>query len=90
MGTPYLLDEDIDGIVDCEIENTDFSFVQFRSNLLLRRQYIPGSEVFVVWSQGFVGSVNPYKTLGNNLDAQILGQKKGNTFLIKATYGFIL
>jgi hypothetical protein len=33
----YLIDEDIDGIVDCEIENTDFSFVQFRLNLVLRR-----------------------------------------------------
>lgn len=90
IGNPYLIDEDIDGIVDYEIENPDFSFVQFRSNLVLRWEYIPGSEIFLVWSQGVVGSTNPYETLGNNLDAQIFGQKKDNTFLIKATYRFVL
>ena len=90
VGNTYSIDEDIDGIVDYEIENPDFSFVQFRSNLVLRWEYIPGSEVFLVWSQGVVGSANPYETLGNNLDAQILGQKKDNTFLIKATYRFML
>ncbi|APQ17810.1 DUF5916 domain-containing protein [Maribacter hydrothermalis] len=86
----YLIDENIDGITDYEIVNPDFSFVQFRSNLVLRWEYIPGSEVFLVWSQGVVGSANPYETLGSNLDSQILGQKKDNTFLIKATYRFVL
>tara|TARA_R110002051_G_scaffold66515_1_gene120406 strand:+ start:280 stop:2832 length:2553 start_codon:yes stop_codon:yes gene_type:complete len=86
----YLVDENIDGITDYEIENPDFSFVQYRSNLVLRWEYIPGSEVFLVWSQGVVGSANPYETLGSNLDSQILGQKKDNTFLIKATYRFVL
>lgn len=85
-----MIDEDTDGIVDYEIENPDFSFVQFRSNLVLRWEYIPGSEIFLVWSQGVLGSANPYETLGNNLDAQIFGQKKDNTFLIKATYRFVL
>lgn len=86
----YLIDENIDGIMDYEIENPDFSFVQFRSNLVVRWEYIPGSEIFLVWSQGVVGSANPYETLGSNLDGQIFGQKKDNTFLLKATYRFIL
>jgi len=86
----YLIDENVDGITDYEIGNPDFSFVQFRSNLVVRWEYIPGSEVFLVWSQGVVGFGNPYETLGRNLDNQILGQKKDNTFLIKATYRFIL
>ena len=86
----YLIDEDFDGTTDYQIENPDFSYVQFRSNLVLRWEYVPGSEIFLVWSQGVVGAGNPSETLGRNLDQQILGQKKDNTFLLKATYRFIL
>ncbi|WP_300027846.1 DUF5916 domain-containing protein [uncultured Maribacter sp.] len=86
----YLIDEDFDGRVDYQIENPDFSYVQFRSNLVLRWEYVPGSEVFLVWSQGVVGAGNPSETLGRNLDRQILGRKKDNTILLKATYRFIL
>ncbi|HAI42061.1 MAG TPA: hydrolase, partial [Maribacter sp.] len=86
----YLIDEDIDGAIDYQIENPNFSYVQFRSNLVLRWEYIPGSEIFLVWSQGVVGTGDPSETLGRNLDRQILGQKKDNTILLKATYRFIL
>lgn len=86
----YFIDENFDGITDYQIENPDFSYVQFRSNLVLRWEYVPGSEIFLVWSQGVVGAGDPSETLGRNLDRQILGQKKDNTFLLKATYRFIL
>jgi len=86
----YFIDENIDGSTDYEIGNPDFSFVQFRSNLVARWEYIPGSEIFLVWSQGVTGSGNPTENLIANLDNQILGQKKDNTFLIKATYRFRL
>ncbi|MBQ4913967.1 carbohydrate binding family 9 domain-containing protein [Maribacter sp. MMG018] len=89
-GSSYMVDEDIDGVTDYEIEDPDFSYVQFRSNLVLRWEYVPGSEIFLVWSQGVVGFGDPTETLGRNLDNQILGQKKENTFLLKATYRFIL
>lgn len=89
-GENYMIDENLDGIIDYEIRNPNFSFVQFRSNLVLRWEYIPGSEVFLVWSQGVVGAGNPKETLGDNLNRKILGQKKDNTFLLKATYRFIL
>ena len=32
--------------------NPDFNFHQFRSNMVLRWEYIPGSTLFLVWSQG--------------------------------------
>jgi len=86
----YLIDENLDGNTDYEIEDPDFSFVQFRSNLVARWEYIPGSEIFLVWSQGVTGFGDPMQTLGSNLEAQILDQKKDNTFLIKVTYRFIL
>ena len=86
----YAIDENLDGTTDYEIGNPDFSFVQFRSNLVVRWEYIPGSEVFLVWSQGVTGSGDPTEHLFTNLDNQILGQKKENSFLIKATYRFRL
>ena len=86
----YFIDENLDGSIDYEIEDPDFSFVQFRSNLVVRWEYVPGSEIFLVWSQGVTGFGDPMDSLGSNLEAQILDQKKDNTFLIKATYRFIL
>ncbi len=86
----YFVDENLDGNTDYEIADPDFSFVQFRSNLVVRWEYIPGSEIFLVWSQGVTGFGDPMDSLGSNLDAQILNQKMDNTFLIKATYRFVL
>ncbi len=86
----YLVDEDVNGVTDYTFGQPDFSFVQFRSNLVVRWEYIPGSEVFLVWSQGVTGDGNPANDLLTNLDNQILGQEKENTFLIKATYRFRL
>ncbi|NHF58403.1 carbohydrate binding family 9 domain-containing protein [Flavobacteriaceae bacterium TP-CH-4] len=86
----FLIDEDFDGATDYEFGDPDFAFVQFRSNLVLRWEYIPGSEVFLVWSQGLSGFGDPMDSLGSNLDGQILNRKLDNTFLIKATYRFIL
>lgn len=86
----YLIDENLDGATDYEIDDPDFAFVQFRSNLVLRWEYIPGSEIFLVWSQGVNGLGDPMDSLGRSLDGQILNQKMDNTFLIKATYRFVL
>jgi len=86
----YLVDEDNNDIADYAFENPDFSFVQFRSNLVIRWEYIPGSEVFLVWSQGNVGTQDPKRHLFRSLDKQIFGEKGENTFLIKATYRFML
>ena len=86
----YSVDEDKNGTVDYTFDNPDFSFVQFRSNLVLRWEYIPGSEIFLVWSQGIMGDGNPSNHLFRSLDNQILGQQPENTFLIKATYRFVL
>ncbi len=87
---PYQIDEDLDGLTDYQIGDPDFSFVQFRSNLVARWEYIPGSEIFLVWSQGVTGFGDPSDSLGRSLDGQILNQKMDNTFLIKATYRFVL
>ncbi|MBL4604908.1 MAG: hypothetical protein JKY02_04390 [Flavobacteriaceae bacterium] len=88
-GSSYLIDENLDSTTDYSFGNPDFSFVQFRSNLVMRWEYIPGSEIFFVWSQGVTGLDDPSNTLGDALRNQIINQKKENTFLIKITYRFV-
>lgn len=85
----YAVDEEANGVADYTFDNPDFSYVQFRSNLVLRWEYIPGSEIFLVWSQGITGDANTREDLFSGLDAQILGRKPENIFLLKATYRFV-
>ena len=35
-----------------EFEDPNFKFLQFRSNLVIRWEYRPGSTLYLVWSQG--------------------------------------
>lgn len=86
----YLIDENVDQVVDYRISNPDFAFVQFRSNLVARWEYIPGSEIFLVWSQGLTGMGEVDNNFSTIVDNQLLRQKPQNTFLIKATYRFLL
>lgn len=87
----FAIDEDGDGATDYEFDKPDFNFVQFRSNLVLRWEYIPGSEFFVVWSQGATPNA------GNDLDSplveslfgNVFESKATNIFLVKATYRFL-
>lgn len=86
----YLVDENLDSTTDYEIGNPDFSFVQFRSNLVIRWEYIPGSEIFLVWSQGVTSSTDPSDDLIRALETGWLNEKPENIFLIKMTYRFAL
>ncbi len=86
----YRVDEDLDGNVDFSFDNPDFSFVQFRSNLVVRWEYIPGSEIFLVWSQDISQSGNPGNDLITDLQDNLFnGERPTNIFLIKATYRFV-
>ena len=86
----YLIDEDLNGTTDYSFADPDFAFVQFRSNLVLRWEYIPGSEIFLVWSQGITGNGDVDASFGSIINDQLLNQKADNTFLLKATYRFNL
>ena len=86
----YTVDEDRDGEADYSFGNPDFAFVQFRSNLVVRWEYIPGSEIFLVWSQGITGLGDVNNDFGSIIDNQLFSARPQNTFLIKATYRFVL
>ncbi len=48
----YYIDEENDQEVDYSLDNPDFNFREFRSNLVIRWEYTPGSTLYLVWSQG--------------------------------------
>ncbi|QNM85249.1 carbohydrate binding family 9 domain-containing protein [Polaribacter pectinis] len=85
----YNVDENIDGVTDYTFGKPDFSYVQFRTNLVARWEYIPGSELFFVWARGGAGSGDPNNSLTRSFRNQILDKPLENTFLIKATYRFV-
>lgn len=45
------LDLDGDGEIDVEFGDPDFKVVYFQSNMVLRWEYLPGSTLFLVWTQ---------------------------------------
>ncbi len=45
------LDLDGNGEVDVEFGEPDFKFIYFQSNMVLRWEYMPGSTLFLVWTQ---------------------------------------
>ncbi len=84
----FNVDENEDAITDYTFNNPDFSFAQFKSNLVIRYEYRPGSEIFLVWSQGLSDYSTPRNSLSENFKEQIFKNQLENTFLIKATYRF--
>jgi len=89
-GERYLVDEDQDGTTDFEFDDPNFSLIQFRSNLVVRWEYIPGSEIFLVWSQDISQTGDPGQGLLPSLSDHVFGgHQPTNIFLIKATYRFI-
>ena len=64
-----------------------FNFGQFRSNVVLRWEYRPGSTLFVVWTQGRDDFANREGTLPLNRDMRDLFRlAPNNTLLVKASY----
>jgi hypothetical protein len=64
-----------------------FNFQQFRSNVVFRWEYRPGSTLFLVWSQGRQGdaSVEGNKGFGGDL-GDLFSQRAKDTFLVKVSY----
>ncbi|HOY06307.1 MAG TPA: DUF5916 domain-containing protein [Saprospiraceae bacterium] len=88
----FAVDEDRNGVTDYTFEAPDFNFVQFRSNLVVRWEYVPGSEVYLVWSQG--NTPNAYSDLDTPLPRSlfdnVVNTRPQNIFLVKFTYRFLL
>lgn len=86
----YGVDENTDGVSDYTFGKPDFNFGQFRSNMVIRWEYIPGSTFFLVWTQEMNGE---FFDNGGPLHKQYdfnFTQKAHNIFLLKFTYRFVL
>ena len=88
----YEVDENLDGQTDYSVGDPNFNFVQFRSNMVLRWEYVPGSTVFLVWSQN--NSPDAFGDLNTpvveSLFDNVFSEKAHNIFLVKFTYRFLL
>lgn len=47
----YTVDENRDGVTDYSFDQPGFNVFDFNSNLVLRWEYLPGSTLYLVWSQ---------------------------------------
>ena len=82
----YEVDENTDGNPDYSFRRPDFNFFEFRSNFVLRWEYVPGSTLFAVWSQGRAGR-SPEGAFHFQDDLETLYSiTPHNIFLIKVSY----
>jgi hypothetical protein len=82
----YYVSETDTGVDTYSFEMPDFNVREFRSNLVVRWEYLPGSTLFLVWSQDRA-SFMPYGTMSLGDDLHNLFQAPAdNTFLLKVTY----
>lgn len=84
----FNIDANGDGMRDYGFSNPDFNFGQFRSNLVIRWEYIPGSTLFLVWTQERNGAFYADDP-GHRRYSFDFDEKAYNIFLIKYTYRFI-
>lgn len=82
----YSIDENMDGTVDYTVDQPNFNFSQFKSNLVIRWEYMPGSALYLVWSQGrtYSNSMGDFQFDRNIND--LFGVYPHDIFLIKFSY----
>ena len=86
----YAVDENGDGAADYGFSNPNFNFRQFRSNLVIRWEYRPGSALYLVWSQGRTGFGSGGDFMLREDFRSLFDVHPRNVFLIKFSYCFQL
>jgi len=84
------IDLDRAGGTDIYLGNPDFNYVAFRSNVVLRWEYRPGSTLFVVWQQGREGMTSNGAFRFGGAFRDLTRTMPENTFLVKLNYWFSL
>lgn len=88
-GDDYEVDVNKDGIKEYAFGKPDFNFGQFRSNMVLRWEYIPGSTFFLVWTQEINGAFYDHGGGAFQRYAFDFPTQAHNIFLMKYTYRFV-
>ena len=68
-------------------QNPDFSFIQFRSNLVFRWEYKLGSTLYLVWAHDRSGFESVYNPL-SDISGDLFGMKGNNVFMFKLNFWF--
>lgn len=69
-------------------DNPDFSVFEFRSNFVIRWEYIPGSTAYLVWSQGRAGNAPTGNFSFDEHISNLVDVNPTNIFLLKLSYRF--
>lgn len=91
VGDNYEVSENVNngsGNFNYSFDNPDFNFSQFRSNLVLRWEYRPGSQVFLVWANERTYDVKPGRKSVKDTMTLLKDVYPNNIFLIKFNYWF--
>ena len=79
----YFIDE---GLVNYSFRNPDFSFRQFRSNLVVRWEYRPGSTLYLVWENNRNSRDGFYVPSFNDNLNSLFGVEPTNVFMVKVSF----
>ena len=87
----YTIDTDGNpgNVANSSFDNPNFHFLQYRSNLVFRWEYKPGSTFFLVWSQGRTTDGSDGNFNFNDYSKQLQKSYPQNDFLIKVSYALI-
>lgn len=77
-----------EGASSYKFGNADFSFREFRSNLVARWEYRPGSTIYLVWENNRTSRESDYiSSLNHNL-GNLFGVQPANVFMAKISFWF--
>jgi hypothetical protein len=68
-------------------ENPDFSFMQFRSNLVFRWEYKLGSTLYLVWAHDRSGWESVFNPI-DEITGDLFGIKGNNILMFKLNFWF--
>jgi hypothetical protein len=86
----YGVDDDNDMAIDYTIENPDFNFHEFRSNLVAKWEYRLGSFIYFVWARSKTGNTGSSDISFGESYKELRSIYPENIFLIKLNYWFSL
>ncbi len=84
------VDENLDGTDDYSFGRPDFNFREFRSNLVVRWEYKPGSTFYFVWTHDRSGYRNEDVININKNFNKLFDLQAQNIFMVKFNYWFML
>jgi hypothetical protein len=75
-----------EGTASYTFSNPDFSFRQFRSNLVARWEYRPGSTIYLVWENNRNSRESDYFSSFSHNFNNLFGVQPTNVFMVKISF----